>query len=1410
MKIFLFLLNIFLFFSLGGKTLEWKGNKLLQWRGADGLQVVENNGNLLLIQTKPGGSLEFSGGLNAADYDYLELKFKALELPARNNGKLLFAAPNKPFSSKQVVWFEHLKKSDGFITLRVPLNEAWKKCGRIGKLRLSIPNQAPAKVMLEAVRLTQIPRTVAENGVISWTGREGFAAWQAVDGAAAKIDENGILILTRNKPGGGLEFIGSKFKSAGYEYLEVEYRVKSIPERNNGKLLFTSPGKTFSAKQAIWFENLRCSPEFQILRVKLNGNKPLFASCDQVSRMRLCIPNQAPAQVEIRAIRLMPERKVVQSAARQYLFKLSETGKTAVAIPDGEYFVYLVNFCGGANRQLKFSVPLVPEKKEMVINGSYQYHLLGRCAGGKITISGKPDGNTNAVLFADRKAPGGFPERAFFPQTDGMVEAKPAKADLPVAYYSGYMVRAALDTPGYTGKGLNQFVFRKEFTIIENIKKAQVQFSGDDRFMLTLNGKKIAEKYSPDGWREPPLVDITALLKPGKNLLEGIYQNIGGPGGIFMELEYIDSEGKYHNFGSDKSFVFAGKKINNWQLDGEYTAFTAGVEQSAPPHPPWTTQLPFTRLTLTPAVKSINHRLVKENGKYFWEFDCGTAADTGTRVVVTLLDAASFSDDAEKLFEKTFTVSQVTRPAPGKFRFPVELPEYYPSAKLKLRCFSGNINWGQPEFTFDFTNERKRGRELDCRVVNGRVLLNGKPVYPVIGNSYHSFAEANYHLAGVNFRTAWSIFWVGVDQYDFTDIDAKVNEILALDENVKLWLFPSINAPETWGKAFPDERVCYFDGTHPHLKGGLASFASHRFREDAARALEKFIEHVQNSSYADKVIGYVVACGYTDEWQHWDSHRGNPKGAMLDYSPAAKREYARFIAENAPELSTELPTPAERVAAGQGMLLDPEKHKKIFLHSQFHSKIVADCIEFVIKRVRKAAGEGKLLGIYYGYLLEYANMGFKVHNSGHNALAQVLNIRELDALFSPPSYGVRTLGDGGGDMKPYGSIRLSGKLSIIDDDTRTHMIGRPVGFYQTVNPIHTRNIMRRNFGRDLCRMEAVSLFSLTTGNEFSSPETVADIRRFMKVADFALRENVKTNAEIAVVVSERGNSATRYCDIFDRIGSQQLYNGNGSVSFRPLSSQKLTAPLIYHQRNVISQLGAPADILLAESLADVEKLPYKLYIFLNLFAPDERISMVVKSLQDSGKKLLFCYAPGGLRGVETEFAGFRLKPLSPAVPVMTVSDREHPATAGLNVDLPVSSGVIPLFAVEESSGVRVLGRYPDGNAALAVRKNSVFCGVPALSPGLLRSLVQWAGVHIYAAGDDVLYANSAFVGFHAVTAGKKSICLPQKSDVVDAFTGEVIGRNCDRFSFDAALHDSRLFYCGDAGKFLKTFAEKNQ
>ncbi len=1395
---------ILFLFALSGKTLEWSGEKLNQWKAAGGMQITANGSDtLLLTPAKPGASLEFHGALNSADYDYLEVEFKALQLPERNNGKLLFTAQNKPYSSKQVVWFERLKTTANFTMIRVPLNKAWAQYGQVGKMRLSIPNQIPAKVELKAIRLVSVPKAVPVNGILIWSGKNGFADWRNGGGAEISINNDGIMTFNQTRPGGWIEYTGGEFEAADFDYLEVEYRGKSLPARNNGKLLFAAPGKPYSSKQVVWFENLRPSPEFKTLRVKLNNKQKSFLRCGKISRMRLSIPNQAPAEVEIRSIRLLRAEKVTTNPGRQYLFQVPENGKLAVNIPVGNYKVYLQTLGGKASaKSIKFQTHLKNAGHKIIRNGSFQYQLLGECDGGKISLTTTPDGCRSGILFcAKNTLPGGFPEEPFFPQVSGMGKTQPLKAELPVAYFSGYIVRAALDHPGYTSKGLNQFVFRKSFQIPAGIKKAQLQISADDRFMLTLNGKKISELHTPDGWRTPQKTDITALLNPGENLLEGIYQNIGGPGGVLVEVEYIDANGKYFNFGTDKSFVFAGKKENNWQLDNNYTAFTAGVEQSTPPHPPWTTQLPFEKLSLTLPEHSLNHRLVSENGKNFWEFDCNAAAAIGTKIVLTLQDTASTAENPRKLMEKTVTLSGKNLPEKGKFRFQIDLPEYYPSARLKLRAFSGKINWGEPGFEFDFHNSASTGKELDCRLVDGKVMLNGKAVYPVIGNTYHSFAPANYHLAKVNFRTAWSIFWVGENKYDFTDIDAKVNEILSLDENVVLWLFPSVNAPAEWGENHPDERVCYFDGSRPHLNGGLASFASQKYRQDAAKALRKFIEHVQNSGYADKVAGYLVAGGYTDEFQHWDAYRGNPKGAMLDYSPAAQREFARFISVNAPELSPVLPTPAERITAGSGMLLDPVADKKVFLHSRFHSEIIADTIAYLIKEVRKCVGDGKLLGVYYGYPLEYANMGFKVHNSGHNALEKVLQIKELNALFSPPSYGVRNLGESGEDMKPYASIRRAGKLSIIDDDTRTHMIRRPVGFYQTVNAVQTRNIVRRNLGRTLCRMEPLSLFSLTSGNEFSSKETVEDIQTFRRISEFALDNNSAVNAEIAVVVSENGHHATTYCDTFDMENPlQQLYHGDGRVYNRPRSTQKLTAPLIYYQRNQIARMGAPADILLAEALTDVEKLPYKLYIFLNLFAPDAKTVKAVNTLRAAGKKLLFCYAPGGTTASGAEFAGFKLKRLPAAVPILHVSDRSHGATMNLPQDLPSATGKIPLFAAENTPDIRVLGTYPGGETALAANGNSVFCGVPALSPDFLRSLAMWAGVHIYSSTNDVLYANTDFVTFHAATAGRKTIHLPQPADVVEVFSGRVIARNCRSFSFEAKLHESFLFYCGNADK----------
>lgn len=100
---------------------------------------------------------------------------------------------------------------------------------------------------------------------------------------------------------------------------------------------------------------------------------------------------------------------------------------------------------------------------------------------------------------------------------------------------------------------------------------------------------------------------------------------------------------------------------------------------------------------------------------------------------------------------------------------------------------------------------------------------------------------------------------------------------------------------------------------------------------------------------------------------------------------------------------------------------------------------------------------------------------------------------------------------------------------------------------------------------------------------------------------------------------------------------------------------------------------------------------------------------------------------------------------------------------------------------------------------IRIRANSLDLSCGFLSAPFV--FAKWADIHIYSSSDDVLFANTDFVAFHVVIAGRKKIVLPKKCDVVDIFSGEVIARDCDEFTFSAELHDSRLFYCGNAEKF---------
>ena len=90
---------------------------------------------------------------------------------------------------------------------------------------------------------------------------------------------------------------------------------------------------------------------------------------------------------------------------------------------------------------------------------------------------------------------------------------------------------------------------------------------------------------------------------------------------------------------------------------------------------------------------------------------------------------------------------------------------------------------------------------------------------------------------------------------------------------------------------------------------------------------------------------------------------------------------------------------------------------------------------------------------------------------------------------------------------------------------------------------------------------------------------------------------------------------------------------------------------------------------------------------------------------------------------------------------------------------------------------------------------SVFSSAPCLPTNLLRELLRQAGVHIYAEGGDVIYANQSMLAISASSSGMKTLTLPRPGPLVDALDGTAIETDADgRATLALKRHETRIFW----------------
>ena len=503
-----------------------------------------------------------------------------------------------------------------------------------------------------------------------------------------------------------------------------------------------------------------------------------------------------------------------------------------------------------------------------------------------------------------------------------------------------------------------------------------------------------------------------------------------------------------------------------------------------------------------------------------------------------------------------------------------------------------------------------------------------------------------------------------------------------------------------------------------------------------------------------------------------------------DTSPAFQREFSRFLTqkygteenlrkswkdENASLSHPSIPAFHERSFTNMdgsvivNFLLDVPAPKKddtnvgVFLNTDAHQNVADFYRAFHLGAANTISHFGEvvkkhypqyLTGSFYGYFgeLDYFNMAMCAGGR------KVLDSGVIDILACPNTYSDRQPGAYACQRVMQDSFRLRGCMFFSEDDTRTHLDGLVYrNSMQTFDATDTINVMKRDFGRDVCEDIYGWWFDQLERGRYKDQSIYSLMQRQQKIAKAAFSVSRIKQNEIAVLYDEESVHCVAQETSF-RIN--QLY--------RTMELPCIGAPVDYYYQNDLS-LDAMPD--------------YKLYIFMNCFSlNNESRRAICEKVKKRGATALFLYAQGFINPDEEQrlsvqniqalteiqmeqqdvslFTSFRLEEdYANAIgsddrKIYGIMDRNPlPGCTLIYTAQPVYA--YPLF-IPSDPNAEVLARFTQTNQPALVRKKangftSIFSGTYWLSSDIVRNIAKDAGCHIYQTQGDYVFANESFI-----------------------------------------------------------------
>jgi len=687
------------------------------------------------------------------------------------------------------------------------------------------------------------------------------------------------------------------------------------------------------------------------------------------------------------------------------------------------------------------------------------------------------------------------------------------------------------------------------------------------------------------------------------------------------------------------------------------------------------------------------------------------------------------------------------------------------------------------------------------------LFINGQPHCGMTWATYRPTPEVfrDFTKAGVTLYTFAATpteggyglsktVWKAPGEYDYSQLDERA--MMLLKENPKAYFFPRLylHAPRWWSEAHPDDIVLMDAGDGrcvPFLHSGnkpAPSWASETWRRDTIEGLRRLIAHVEASPYADRVVGYHIASGTTEEWMMW----GGNEQQWVDFSPV---NTARFRAWLRVKYGTDealraawhdaqasldgatVPAKARRQHSELGALRDPASEQPVIDYYLYNSDLVADTICTFAHAVKEMTHRKKIVGAFYGYLLQLCGEQ-RQQNAGHLALETVLDSPDVDFVASPTSYAFRQLGGEGTShfMSLFGSVKLHGKLWFDENDIRTSMTpGAPGSWGKPANIAGDVVQQEKELANVLVNGSAQWWFDVGS-NVYGDPALMARIGGLVQSAGEVQKLDRRSVDEVAMVVDERSLCYLRVAD--------------------PMGSKLLLA-----QVPALARIGSPVGHYLVTDLPGLRDR--KVFFIMTSFAPTARDRAAIDALKRDGHVLVFLYAPGLYREGQldetgmADLVGIRLK-MDKTEDVLNVKiGAKDPLTDGMEGAIYGADRRVSPICYADDPTVKVLGTFPSGKPGLVVKEEkdwtSVYSAAPLLPARLMRNIARRGDVHTYIDTEDVVWASHDLLAVSVKEAGKRVIRLPRKANVRDLYSGERIGKHITAFEADFADRATRVF-----------------